>query len=152
MVRFALDLAAQQNVSQGGSQCDAEDRRRQHDERLRVRERLEEPSPLPVQAEDRNERDRDDEKGEENGRGDLDGGLVQELGPLLGRNVRRSMLELLVTRLDHHDLGVDRGAHGDGDAAEAHDRRRDVQEVHRDERERHGDGQADDRKKRAAKM
>jgi hypothetical protein len=46
---------------------------------------------------------------------------------LLAREVGGRVLELLVRGLDHHDLGVDGGADGDGDAAERHDRRRDAE-------------------------
>jgi hypothetical protein len=65
---------------------------------------------------------------------------------------RGRVLELLVAGLDHDDLGVDGGADGDGDAAEAHDRRRDAEEVHRDEGEQHGEREAQDRQQGAAQV
>ena len=54
--------------------------------------------------------------------------------------------------LDHHDLRVDGRADGDGDAAQAHDRRRDVEQHHRDERQRHADRERQDRQQRAAEV
>ena len=67
------------------------------------------------------------EQAEEQRRPDLDRGLDQHLGPRLAR---RRALEMLVGVLDHDDRGVDHGADGDGDAAEAHDVGAQAQQVH----------------------
>ncbi len=69
----------------------------------------------------------------------------RSLGGALG-----DVLQLLVRVLDHHDLRVDRGADGDGDAAQAHDVGGDVEHVHRDEGQQHRDRQREDGQQRAA--
>ena len=50
--------------------------------------------------------------------------------------------------LDHDDRRIDHGADRDGDAAERHDVRGEVQLEHRDEREKDRDRQGDDRDQR----
>ncbi len=125
------DLAADEDVLQRRRERDRQQRRDQHDERLRVGERLEEAPGLAGQREDRQERDRDDEQREEDRRRHLLRRLDQQAVPV---GAGAGVLELLVAGLDHHDLRVDRRADGDGDAAQAHDRRRDVEQHHRDER------------------
>ena len=141
MVGFALDSAAQEKVAQRGRQRDAEHRGGDHDEGLGVRERLEEPATLTVQSEDRNERNGDDEQREEDGGRDLHSSFVKEPFTVLLRDVGRRVFELLVASLDHHDLGIDGGADSNRDAAEAHDGRGDIEDVHRDEREEDRDWQ-----------
>jgi hypothetical protein len=83
---------------------------------------------------------------------DLARGLGQQRSRSLLAEVGGRVLELLVRRLHHHDLGVDGGADGDGDAAERHDGRRDAQEVHGDEGREHRERQRDDRQQRAAQV
>ena len=135
MVFFAADLAADQEVAQGRGEGDAEQRRGEHDEGLGVGEWFEEAAGLALEAEDGDEGDGDDQQGEEDRGGDLAGGGGEELAALAGAHVFGRVLEALVAGLDHDDLGVDGGADGDGDAAEAHDRGRDAEPGHRDEGE-----------------
>ena len=75
--------------------------------------------------------------------------LGEQLPARSRRQILRRVLELLVRGLDHHDLGVDRGADRDRDPAERHDRRRDPEQHHRDEGEQHRERQRDDRQERA---
>ena len=51
---------------------------------------------------------------------------------------------MFVGVLDHDDGGVDHGADGDGDAAEAHDVGAEAEQFHRHERHQDADGQHDD--------
>jgi len=138
MVLLGADPSADEEVAKRGREGDGEQGREEHHEGLRIGERPEEPARLPVQCEDRQERDGDDEQREEDGRGDLSRGLGEQL-PAVG--VRGRVLELLVSRFDHHDFRVDGRADSDGDASQAHDGRRDVEQVHRDEGQRDGHGQ-----------
>ena len=57
---------------------------------------------------------------------------------------------MLVRVLDHDDGGVDHGADGDGNAAEAHDVGAEAEHLHRQERHQNADGQHDDRHQGAA--
>ena len=124
------DLAADEQVLQRRRERDRQQRRDQHHERLRVGERLEEAPGLAGEREDRQERHRDDEQREEDRRRHLLGRLDQERVPVARRGPACS--SFLCAGLDHHDLGVDGGADRDGDAAQAHDRRRDVEQHHRE--------------------
>ena len=131
-------LPRMNSVTQRRRERDREQRREQHDEGLGVGERLEQPPRLAVQREDRQERHRDDQQREEDRRASTSlRRLVEQLVPIGARAARA---RASCARLDHHDLGVDRGADRDRDAAEAHDRRRDVEQHHRDERERDATG------------
>ncbi len=57
---------------------------------------------------------------------------------------------MLVRVLDHDDGGVDHGADGDGDAAEAHDVGRQAERVHAGVGDQHAERQRDDGDQRAA--
>ena len=61
-------------------------------------------------------------------------------------------LEMLVRVLDHDDGGIDHGADGDGDAAQAHDVGVHAQQAHGDEGDQHADRQHDDGHQGAAHM
>ena len=76
-----------------------------------------------------------------------DGRLDEDFGPRLAR---RRALQMLVGVLDHHDGGVDHGADGDGDAAQAHDVGADAQRAHGDEGHQDADRQHEDGHQRAA--
>ena len=73
--------------------------------------------------------------------------LDQDLQPWLAG---RRALQMLVGVLDHDDGGVDHGADGDGDAAEAHDVGAEAQQLHRHERHQDADGKHHDRHQGAA--
>ena len=62
----------------------------------------------------------------------------------------RRALQMLVGVLDHDDGGVDHGADGDGNAAEAHDVGAEAEQLHRHERHQDADRQHDDRHQGAA--
>ncbi len=149
---LGVDLAAHEHVAQRGRHGDREQRRREHHEGLGERERAKEPPRLPFEPEDRDEARRDDEQREEDRGRHLARGLGEQFRAVLFGEVRGRVLELLVGGLDHHDLGVDGGPHGDGDAAERHDRRGHAEEVHRDERREHHEGQREDRQERAPQV
>ena len=57
---------------------------------------------------------------------------------------------MLVRVLDHDDGGVDHGADGDGDAAEAHDVGAQAQQLHAEIGDQHAERQRDDGDQRAA--
>ena len=59
---------------------------------------------------------------------------------------------MLVGVLDHDDRGVDHGADGDGDAAEAHDVGAQAQQIHAEIGDQYPDRQRDDGDQRAADM
>ena len=150
------DLPPDEQGHEDGRQGHGEKRGEEHGEGLRVGEGLEEPSRLGLEREDREEADRDDEEGEEEGRPDL-------LAPRRDvSDVRSSFLpacpaclpflQLLVGVLHHDDRGVDHGADGDGNAGEAHDVRGDPHVVHEDEAHDDGDGQREDDHQRARQV
>ena len=62
----------------------------------------------------------------------------------------RRALQPLMGVLDHDDRGVDHGADGDGDAAEAHDVGAQAQQPHADIGDQHAERQRDDGDQRAA--
>ena len=62
----------------------------------------------------------------------------------------RRALQMLVRVLDHDDGGVDHGADGDGNAAQAHDVGAEAEQLHGHERHQDADGQHDDRHQGAA--
>ena len=133
--------AAHEEAHERRRERDGEQRREGHGEALRVGERLEEASRLPGEGEDGQERHRDDEEREEDGRPHLAARLDDD-----GETVRAGWcaLEVLVRVLHEHDGRVDHGAYRDGDAAERHDVRREPEGVHGDEGEEHGHGQRQD--------
>ena len=141
------DAAAHEQRHQRRNQQDREQGRRGHGEGLGVGKRLEQPALLRLQREDRQEGDRDDEQAEEERRAHLDRGLDQHLGPRLAG---RRALEPLMRVLDHDDGGIDHGADGDGDAAEAHDVGAQAQQPHADIGDQHAKRQRDDGDERAA--
>ena len=59
---------------------------------------------------------------------------------------------MLVGVLDHDDGGVDHGADGDGDAAEAHDVRAEAEKPHSGKRHQDAHGQNENGNQRAAQM
>ena len=143
------DAAAHEHRHQRRNQKYREQRRGAHGEGLGVGERLEQPSLLRFQREDRQERDGDDEQAEEQRRADLDGSLDQDLA---ARLARWGALKPLMRVLDHDDGGVDHGADGDGDAAEAHDVGAEPQEPHADIGNENAERQGDDGDEGAARM
>ena len=58
--------------------------------------------------------------------------------------------QMLVRVLDHDDGGIDHGADGDGDAAQAHDVGVDAERAHGDEGDQHADRQHHDGDQRRA--
>jgi hypothetical protein len=114
MLLLRVDLPANEHVPQRRREGDGEQRRDEHHEGLGVGERLEEAPRLAGQGEHGQEGHRDDEEGKEDRGGDLLGRLGEQLAPV---RAGWGVLEPLVRGLDHHDLGIDRGADGDGDPA-----------------------------------
>ena len=144
------DLPADPEAHQHGHEHHGEERRSGHRPGLRPGERPEEPPLLAFEREDRNEGERDDEEREEERRPHLDRGVRDEPPAGLARErfarvCELPVLDLLVGVLNHHDCGVHHRAHGDRDAAEAHQVRVDALEVHRDEGEAEPERERDDR-------
>ena len=74
------------------------------------------------------------------------------LAPLcFARNVA-ALGQMAVSVLHHHNGGIDQHADGQRQAAERHDVRADVQEVHGNERGQHGDGQRENGHERGTEM
>ncbi|MGY4504453.1 hypothetical protein ACVWYH_008410 [Bradyrhizobium sp. GM24.11] len=124
-------------------------RRRRHRECLGEGKRAEQPSFLRFQREDWQERNGDDQQAEEQRRSHLGGGLDEDRDAGLAGI---GALQVLVCVFDHDDCGVDHGADGDGDAAQAHDVGADSEQLHRSERHKDPDRQHQDRDQRAADM
>ena len=141
VLRLGNDPAAHEDHHQHRDERDRKQRRRRHRERLGVGERAEQPSFLRLKAENRQERNRDDEQAEEQRRADLACGLDQNLHAVL---VRRGPLKMLVRVLDHDDRRVDHRADRDGDAAKAHDVRAEAERLHRGKCHQHADRQHQD--------
>ena len=112
------DAAADEEGHQRRDQQDRQQRRGGHGEGLGVGERLEQPSLLRFQREDRQEGHGDDEQAEEERGADFDGGLHHDFMPLLAG---RGAFQPLMRVLDHDDGGIHHRADGNSDAAEAHD-------------------------------
>ena len=92
---------------------------------------------LNGQGEDRQERERDDQEGKEQRRPDLNGRVHQRsLAQLLGHApmLVLSVLELLVSILDHHHGRIDHGADRQRDTSKRKDVRVNPLIVHHDER------------------
>ena len=132
------DLSTHEQHHQRRHQRDRQHGRSRHGEGLGVGERPEQAPLLRLESEDRQKRHRNDEQREEQRRADLRCGFDENLQPWL---VGRRAFHVLVRVLDHDDGGVDHGADGDGDAAEAHDVGSQPDAAHGQERQQHGQGQ-----------
>ncbi len=110
---------------------------------------MEQPSLLRLEREDRQERHCNDEEREEQRRAHLARRLDQDFRASLAGG---SALQMLVGVLDHDDGGVDHGADGNGDAAQAHDVGRDPERVHEDVGDEDAQRQRQDGNQRAARM
>ncbi len=110
---------------------------------------MKQPSLLSFERKDWQERYGDDEQREEQRWADLACRLDQDLGAGF---VGRRTLQVLVRVLDHDDGRVDHSADGDGDAAQAHDVRREPQRVHEDVGDEDAERQRQDRNEGAAEV
>ena len=137
---LGLDIAADEPAHEHRHQGDGEDRRRRHGVGLGEGQGLEEAAGLFLEGEDRQKGDRDHQQGVEEGGPDLHGRVGDDVPMPLFAPVA---LEMLVGVLDHDDGGVDHGADGDGDPAQAHDVGVDPLTVHDDKGHEDGDGQGD---------
>ncbi len=135
---------------QHGHQGNGQGRGRRHGIGLGVGERGEHAPLLGLQGKDRQEAHGDDEQGEEDGGPHLYARLLNHLpAVLVGEG---GALHVLVDVLDHHDGAIHHGADGDGDAAQRHDVGVDPLQVHNDEGDQDGDGQAHHHHQRGAQV
>ncbi len=130
-------------------QRDRQEGGEQHREGLGVGQRLEEPSLLCLEREDRHEGHCDDEQREEERLPHLLGRRHDRVQTVLSRS---ESFEAFVCVLDEDDRRVHHRTDGDRNAAKRHDVGGQSHVAHRDEGHQHRDGQDDDRHQSAWQM
>ena len=144
-------LAFEKHRHQHRDQGDGEDGRGRHRKGFGEGQRAEEPALLGLQHEDGHKGDDDDDQGEEDAPAHLLAG-ADHGGEAVPAVLFAPFGEVAITVFHHDDGGVHQNADGQRDAAERHDVGGDLQKVHGDERDHHGDRQSEDRHEGGAEM
>jgi hypothetical protein len=153
---LARNPAADQVAHEHRNERDGQPRGCRHRIGLGERQRREQATFLGLEREHRNERQRDHDQREEEGRPHFYGGIADQRPALAAARspalLRLESLEMLVHVLDHDDRRIHHRADGDGDPAERHDVGVDTLPAHDDERDEDADGQRHDGDQRRAQV